>query len=290
MMARTALVTDSAVNLPRDLCERYGITVVPIQLFLDGRLYRDEVDITCADFYRWFRQNPDAHISTACPPPVEFVKAYQALAAGHDSIISVHLASQLSGTLASAEQAAALLPTVAVDLIDTGSASMGSGFCVLAAARCLEAGGSAAQATAAARAIAATVEFYATLATLRYVARTGRVPAVAAHAGSMLRLHAVIRVTNGHAELERIERTTAKATRHLIDTVERRLDGRPAHVAVMHADAAEEAQSLAGDLSAACHCLELIVTEFTPVMGASTGPGLVGVAFYVDGGPHTGVS
>lgn len=253
-------------------------------------LYRDEVDITCADFYRWFRQNPDADISTACPPPGDFLRAYEALAVDHDAIISVHLASDLSGTFAAAEQAAAVLSAVAVDLIDSRSVSMGSGFCVLAAARSLEAGGSAAEAAAEARAVAAAVEFHATLTTLRYVARTGRVPAIAAHAGSLLRLHAVISVKNGHAQLERIERTTAKATRHLTDTVERRLDGRPAHVAVMHADAAEEAQSFADHLNAACRCLELIVTEFTPVMGASTGPGLLGAAFYVDSSPHPEVS
>jgi len=289
-MAKTALVTDSAVNLPRDIRDRCGITVVPVHLFLDGRLYRDEVDITCAEFYHWFRQNPDAHIATACPPPGDFLKAYEALAVDHDAIISVHLASELSGTFASAEQAAALLPTVAVELIDTGSVSMGSGFCVLAAARCLEAGGSAAEAAAAARAVAEAVELHATLATLRYVARTGRVPAIAAHAGSLLHLHAVISVEKGRAELQRIERSAAKATRHLIDTVERRLNGRPAHVAVMHADVPEKALALAEDLSAACRCLELVVTEFTPVMGASTGPGLLGAAFYVDGGAEGQVS
>ncbi|MCJ7797747.1 MAG: DegV family protein, partial [Thermoleophilia bacterium] len=204
-MAKTALVTDSAVNLPRDMRDRYGITVVPVHLFLDGRLYRDEVDITCAEFYHWFRQNPDAHVSTACPPPGDFLRTYEALAVDHDAVISVHVASDLSGTFASAEQAAALLPTVAIDLIDSGSVSMGSGFCVLAAARSLEAGGSAAEAAAAARAVAARVELHAALATLRYAARTGRVPAIAAHAGSALRLHAIISVHKGRAELERIE-------------------------------------------------------------------------------------
>jgi len=279
---KTALVTDSAVNLPLDLRDRYGITVVPIHLFLDGRLYRDEVDITCAQFYRWFRQNPDAHIATACPPPGDFFTTYEALAVDHDAIISVHLAGDLSGTLTSAEQAVSLLPAVAVTLIDSGSVSMGSGFCVLAAARCLEAGGSAADAAAAARRVAGKIQLHAALATLRYVARTGRVPAIAAHAGSLLHLHAIISVENGHAELERIERSAAKATRHLLDTVERRLEGRPAHVAVLHADAPEEAQAFADDLKAACRCLELITAEFTPVMGASTGPGLLGAAFYGD--------
>jgi fatty acid-binding protein DegV len=65
-----------------------------------------------------------------------------------------------------------------------------------------------------------------------------------------------------------------------VERAEHALGGRPAHVAVVHADASQEAEALARTLAERCHCLELLLAEFTPVMGASTGPGLLGVVFY----------
>ena len=66
------------------------------------------------------------------------------------------------------------------------------------------------------------------------------------------------------------------------DIVKTRLSGRAAHVAVVHAQAAEDARDLGESLCAAIPCTELYITQFTPVMGAHLGPGLVGVAFYPD--------
>jgi DegV family protein with EDD domain len=238
------------------------------------------VDIGTREFYRWFKQNPGAVISTACPPPGEFETVYRALAVEHDAILSIHMASTLSGTFASAEEGAAVVRDVPILLVDTGSVSMGAGFCVLAAGRVLQAGGTLAEAERAARHVAEQVELVALLATMRYVARTGRVPAIAAHAGSLLRLHPVLRVGRGRAELLTIERTTHRATRDLVERTARGLDGRPGHAAVVHADAAEAAVALAQELADCCRLVEVLLTEFTPVMGASTGPGLLGVAYY----------
>ena len=60
------------------------------------------------------------------------------------------------------------------------------------------------------------------------------------------------------------------------------VDGRPVHVAVMQADAGAEAENLRGRVAELFDCVELYVTEFTPVMGAHAGPGVLGLAFYVD--------
>ncbi len=283
-MSPIALVTDSATNLPPELRSQYDITVVPVDLYLDGRLYRDEVDLSTADFYRWFRTHPDAASSTSCPSPGEFFRVYQELAAAHEAIVSVHMASGLSGTFDSAREAAAMLPGLPVELVDTRSVSMGAGFCVLAAARVVEQGGTAPQAAAAARRVADKVHMFALLDTLRYVARTGRVPAIAAHAGALLHLHPVVEVRDGHAEMVRVERTVHKATERLIVYTERLLGSRPAHLAVLHADIPEQAQALAETLKARCDPIELHIVEFTPVMGASTGPGLLGVALYAENG------
>jgi fatty acid-binding protein DegV len=58
--------------------------------------------------------------------------------------------------------------------------------------------------------------------------------------------------------------------------------GRPVHAAVLHADSLDDAEELRQRVADQFDCLELYVTEFTPVMGAHTGPGLLGLAFHVD--------
>lgn len=283
-MSRVALVTDSATNVPPELLSQYDISVVPVELYLEGRRFRDEVDISTKDFYRWFRAHPDTASSTSCPAPGEFLRVYQELAAEHEAIVSVHMASGLSGTLESAREAATMLAGTPVELVDTRSVSMGAGFCVLAAARMLKRGGTAPQAAAAARRVADEVHMFALLDTLRYVARTGRVPAIAAHAGALLHLHPVIEVREGRAEMVRVERTVHRATERLVEYTQRLLGGRPAHLAVLHADIPDQAQALAKTLLAQSDPVELHIVEFTPVMGASTGPGLLGVALYAEDG------
>ncbi len=78
-----------------------------------------------------------------------------------------------------------------------------------------------------------------------------------------------------------LPRTMKSAIAHMLKMMEQRVDKRqPLHAAVMHADAIARAAALSSQISTRFHCAELFITEFTPVMGAHTGPGLIGVAFY----------
>jgi len=68
----------------------------------------------------------------------------------------------------------------------------------------------------------------------------------------------------------------------MLDQMAARAGHRPVHAAVFHADVPDEAEELRGKIAARFDCLETFLTEFTPVMGAHTGPGLLGVAFYTE--------
>lgn len=149
-MGRVAVVTDSTAYLPADLVSANGITVVPVQVVVDGQAYDEGTQITptevAAALRRW------GVVTTSRPSPERFARAYaDAAAAGATAVVSVHLSGDMSGTYDSAHLAARDA-TIPVEVIDSRSVAMGMGFGVLDGARVAQAGGSLEDVAAAVRA------------------------------------------------------------------------------------------------------------------------------------------
>ena len=279
-MSWIAIVTDSAANLPPELVTRYGIQVVPLKLFWGGKTYRDGVDMSAGELYQHLRANPDELPSTASPSVGDFLQTFSRLSQEADAIVSIHTAAELSATYAAAEQARSLTEGVPIEVIDSRTGTMGCGFVVLGAARAAARGADLDRVVKEAQAIVERVRVYVVPDSLHYLRRSGRVPTIAAIAGSLLDIHLLIYLQNGQTGLLEIQRTKHRAVRRLLDVVEEQAAGRRIHAAVVHGDAAEEAGALRQALTQRCDCDELLTTEFTPVMGCHTGPGLIGVSFY----------
>jgi DegV family protein with EDD domain len=153
-----ALVTDSNSQIPPSLVERYGITVVPLPVNIDGVDYLEGVDIDADDFYRRFECGTPA-VATAQPSPGQFAAVYDRLVAeGAEGILSVHIGSVVSGTINAARLAAASGSlTVPVRIVDTATASFAITLCAWAAAEALAAGADMEDAAVAAEQTASTV-------------------------------------------------------------------------------------------------------------------------------------
>lgn len=289
-MAGIVVVTDSSSNIPASLAEELPLIVVPMIVVLDGQEFRDGIDLTPDQFYAWQTAHPDASYSTSCPSPGEFRDVYGYAATIADGIVSVHIATGLSTTLDSASRGAALFAArgpagfPSVKLVDSGVVSMACGFCVLAAARRAQAGGSLDQVLEAANRVAEVVKMYAVLRTLRYAAGSGRVPSIVKYVVAQIPVRPLLRIGGGRVSLVRADQGYRRAVRRLRELVVREVAGLPVRMAVMHAAAPEEAKELAGELCQACDCLEVVIGPFTPVVGAHTGPGLLVVAFHPDEG------
>jgi len=279
-MTRIAIVTDSAANLPPGLVTRYRIQVVPLNLHWDGQAYRDGVDVSAGQLYQQLRANPDNLPTSSSPSVGDFLRTYTQLSQEADAIVSIHIAAKLSATFAAAKHAASLIEGVPREIIDSGTATMGCGFVVLGAARAAAQGADLQGVVEAAHGIMKRVHVYGVLDSLHFVRRSGRVPAVAAIAGSLLDIHPLLYIKDSEAGMLEMQRTKRRAVRRLLDVVAEKAAGQRIHAAVMHADAAEEAAALRQQLAARCDCSELLTTEFTPVLGSYAGPGLLAVAFY----------
>jgi len=270
------IVTDSAASLPRELLSELAIEVVPLYLTFGDRTLRDGVDVL--DFYDRLRRERDA-VRTATPSPGDFLQAYDRMEA--DEIVCVTVASSVSGV----HQAAVLAAEDCrkpVRVVDSGSASMGEGFAVLAAARAAAAGAGVEDAAAAAERVAARTRLVATIDTFEYLLRSGRVHRLLAFAATTLRIKPVFEMAGGEIGPVARPRTRARALERVAAEAIRDLEGSRAHLAAFHADAEEEARALFDRVAARCEVVERHLVQFTPAMGAHTGPGVVGLAYYRD--------
>ena len=137
-----------------------------------------------------------------------------------------------------------------------------------------------------ARSVMSRVNLFATLDTLQYLVRSGRVPQAAALVNSILSIKPIFTLNHGDARTVALPRTMKSALARMLKLMASCVvKGQPLHVAVMHADSLDQAIAFRDQIAAQFECREIYVTEFTPVMGVHTGPGLIGVAFYGDASP-----
>ncbi|MEP6630299.1 MAG: DegV family protein [Lapillicoccus sp.] len=278
-----AIVTDSTAYLPAELVDAAAvpITVVPLHVVIGGREHREGVDVSVSDLSTALRAF--VPVTTSRPSPAELLDAYTAVAdAGATHVVSVHLSSEMSGTVQSAHLAAQHSP-VPVEVVDSRSLGMAMGFAVLSAAQASADGRPAGEVAAVARqrAGAAEVAFY--VDTLEHLRRGGRIGAASALLGSALAIKPILTLVDGSIRpLERV-RTSSRALARLADltvaaATRMQAAGAVVDIAVQHLDSADRARTLAGTLSERVPVVgHLVVSELGAVVGAHVGPGTLAV-------------
>lgn len=269
-----AIVTDSTADVPATLAERLNIHVVPAILVIEGQTYEDGQGLTREQFYErlpTMQQQP----STGTPSAGAFEKIYRRLLdQGADAIISIHVASLLSGIYNTARLAAQPFGE-RVHVIDSQSLSLGIGFQVIAAAE------AAAQSHAVEK-ILTLIEntrqrthLCAMLDTLEYIHRSGRVGWARARIGSLLRIKPFVEVKDGQVfnlGQARTRRNGIARLRELLQNL-----GELERLAILHTNAAEEAQHFLQEIDWPIPDNPLII-NVTTVIGTHVGPNGLGFA------------
>ncbi len=281
-MPEAAIVTDSTACLSPELAARFGIEVVPTEVELEGRVYRDGVGAPEA-FYAHLRKAKAAP-KTSAPSPGAFLEAYRRAAARAKSILCITLPPELSSTYVCSKQAAMLaeeeLPGVRILSVPTPAVASGQGLVAIETARAAGEGRGLDDLARLVDALAAQVHFFAVLDTLEYLARGGHVPRAVGWLSDLMGLKPIL--TASYGRVKRLSQATSKeraVSKMLRFMDERNPQRRPIRALVMHADAPAEAERFRAQIEARFSCELLLVTQFTSVMGAHSGPGVVGVAF-----------
>ena len=281
-MSCIAIVTDSTANLPSEFIENNNIRVIPLKIHWGEETLRDGVDITPSDFYKRLAISDDIP-KTSQPSIQEFIQVYEELAPNCDGIIVPLISSGISGTVNSALAALDQFSAVPIEVVDSYSTSAGLALVVMAANRAVEAGKSLAEIKRITDTVARRVQFFFMVDTLLYLHRGGRIGGASSFLGSVLNIKPILYLDDlGKIDaLERVS-TKSKAMERLVELAVKTADGKPAHVAIVHADARDHAEKFRTLIEAYIDCEYLEIYPLSPVIGTHIGPGSIGVALHTE--------
>jgi len=279
-VSNVAVVTDSVADLPPQVAEEFGITVVPLVLRFGTDLYRDGLDLSPDEFYERLRGSKVLP-ATSVPPPGAFADVYDKLAEKTNEIVVISVTSRLSGTYQVALQAVGLMKKrCRVEVLDSQNAIMAQGFITIAAAKAAQAGASLDAVLDVARRTIRRVDMRAAFDTLEYLQRGGRIGKAQAFLGSLLKVNPIIGLKDGEVYPVGRERSRTVAIDRLydfaanFDNVE--------ELAVEYATDLEEANRLLQRLRSKYPLVPIYLTRTSPAIGTHTGPGLIVVSVLGD--------
>jgi DegV family protein with EDD domain len=282
-MRKVCVVADSIGCIPREMIEAYGIEVIAPNIYWNGNVYRDWLEITPRQAYELLQRDPKA-FSTAPPSPGDLADTYRKMSQTAESLLCITVSSKVSTLHDVAIAARGLvkdeLSGTRIEVLDSRTCTGAEGFVVMAAARAASEGKDIVEAMDAARDVRERVDLLFVLDTVRHAYRTGRVPRLASRVGSLVDVKPVMGWWDGAARFKGMTRSKEKGIEQIVELMRGQVGGKRVHVAVHHADAVGEGETLKERVRREFDCVELWLTEFSPIMGYSAGPGALGLAFY----------
>ena len=288
LAARRAIgfVTDTACDLDDAYVAEHRIGLVPLQLILDGRAYKDRLEITAGDFFA--RLRTDAAASTSQPAPQDFTDVFEDATRTADHVIAVVLSKALSGTFTNAEQAARGF-TGRLTVVNGRSASLGQGLLVMRGVELAAEGWAPAAIVAELERVRDQSGVFLTIEDFDRLVRSGRLSRGRAWLGRTLNMKPVLGLSRA-GKLEPVGRArgSAAARRRILELLDRALTPRPRELrlAVVHAGIPDFAAALGAALVATYRPKACLVAPITPVIAAHAGIGAWGVFYQVEDGTN----
>ncbi|BAD40434.1 DegV family protein [Symbiobacterium thermophilum] len=275
------IVTDSTADLPKELCRELGIEVIPLTVRFGEEAYLDGVTLDSDGFWAKLKESPH-HPSTAQPAPGDFLEVYRRIHEAGDEIVSIHISSKMSGTVNSAEIAAQMLPEARISIVDTRSVSLGLGLVVIGAARMAREGKSREEIVAWAHKTCDRMNILFTIDTLEFLQRNGRIGKATALLGGLLGIKLILQVDKEGvvAPADKVRGRSRVFARAREIMHERVPPGRRIRMAVVHAQAPEQAQAWGEEVKRDYQVEEYLVGQLGAVVACHAGPGALGVIFH----------
>jgi len=274
------IVTDAGADLAEEQSKSFKLHRVPLRIIFKGKTYISGIDIQADEFYKMLSES-DEFPTTSQPSAGEFADLYRELAKTDPDILSVHISSGLSGTINAAKAGALMVPEARITFWDTKTLSCPEGWQVEAAAKGVHEGLNVDQILEKLDKIRQACEGMFTLPQLKYLIHGGRISHIKGLVASLLQIKPIISVdkNEGIYVTQGQEMTFTKAIRHMVDYVARRYgEGARLRIQPLHANCLEGVETLKKLLAERFTCIFDPVTPIAPVLGAHTGPGLVGMA------------
>lgn len=276
------IVADSTCAPSDGLVRSLGIAVIPISIFLDGKMYLDRIDLEPGDLYARLSSLKELP-TTAAPPPGRFRDAFEQLLAEAGTVLCFTVTTNLSATYSSALQARQSMPPEArqrIEIVDTQTAGAAASTIVAEAGRLAEAGCSLDEIMSRADSMIPRCKLIGALDTLEYLKRSGRVKKISALAGDFFKIKPVFYLKQGKAEAFARPRGKRQALELMLQAFLDDVAGaKEIRAAVTHAGAPDESSQLALEINRHYPEINVDPVPFTVAMGCHTGPGVVGIGY-----------
>lgn len=277
------IITDSTSYIPEHLLEQYDISIVSLNIILDGESKR-EVDLSNHTFYEEMAKVSSLPTSSQ-PIPEEMFHVFEdQIQKGH-SVLGIFLSSEMSGTFASAHLIKDMLlekyPTAKIELLDSRTNCMQMGFVALEAAKAANEGLPMADVIKIAQSVIDNSRFIFTPDTLTYLQKGGRIGNASALLGNLLQIKPILTVVDGKTDIYTKVRTKKKAISTLIDILlnDVNTSNTLGDVIVHHINCESEGEELAKLLSEKLN-RPVPIQSIGPVIGLHVGPGSIGIAYH----------
>jgi DegV family protein with EDD domain len=272
---KIVIVTDSTCDLPEEIVIQQAITVIPLHINVGDKSFLDGLDLSRTEFYTQL-PNSESSPKTATPSPETFTQVYDRLANdGAQAILSIHISETLSATINSARIAAEQFTRIPVTVLDSSQLSLGTGFLVERAAQMAQAGKKMEEIISTLQEMMKRTYVFASLKTLEYLRRSGRMNSAIARFGEILQIKPLLHMNMGKATAHRT-RTQKRATERLLAWLTEYAPYEK--LAVLHAGVQEEAEALYEQVRSFFPQDVVSIVQITPVLGAHLGVGALGFA------------
>ncbi len=267
--------------MPQGWEERYGIHILPLRIRFGNEELLQGRDVTKQNFYQLVREKRDFP-KTSLPAPDEIKEFYRSIANRDDSIISIHVASKMSGTFSAVQTAAnELKGELDVYPFDSGAGSAAQGFMCREARLLSERGFSPAKIIEVLSELRSRLTVIFTLENLEFARLSGRISSFQTAVSSLLKINPIIFLRDGLLQMGKKVRTRQIALETVINEVKNRLAGQEANLAIVHANTPETAQELIERVRAVIPAIkEIIITDLAIPVAAHLGPGTIGIVAY----------
>jgi DegV family protein with EDD domain len=275
------IIADTTCSLPRDVLKARGIPLVPQVVMFGEQSFHDDDEIDTATFLQKLKASKSLP-KTAAPEPTLYYPILKAAQQKGESVIIVAPSGKVSGTVRSAETAAQEFAEMDIRVVDTLTVSCNLGSLVLLADDMVKAGESADAIVAKLNDMIPRGRIYFLVATLEYLAKGGRIGGAKKLLAELLEIKPILTLREGQVEPFEQQRTHKRALARLEDVVHEQCPKSPeARLAVMHAEAQEEARALATSLQSWWRGGEVPIYELPPAIVTHGGPGTMGVGFFI---------
>ena len=282
-MANVGIVTDSIACLPPEIIKEYDIRIIPVPLNINGKPYRDGVDIEPEGFWKIF--NEVKEFTTGAPALSIYTDMFSEVARTYDGIVATFVSQGLSAIGEAAVQAADLMkkenPDLNIEIVDSRTAAEAQGFLGEEAAKAAKAGKNVAEVAQIVKDTIPKVKFATAMETLKYLIKSGRAPKTA-YMGELFQVKPIIGMLNNTGEVENLGRARGwdKALVKLLDIVAETISSsQNVRFNVHYTNSIEDGEKLKQMVVDRFNPSEIYFTPYTPVMAGHTGP-VMAVSFY----------